>query len=874
MAISCLPSWNNGLLAPKSFFFVVILLCFGTTGSFAEEDRSPVIIREAAISLPNLNESSGIAGSGDAILLIGGEDIDGAISSTVSIYLPDAGEWIVAELDAPIKEATVVSDGGTIYLIGGISPDGVTDRVVQLEVLDGQLSQTILQKLPVPLYLSGAAIYEDKLWVGGGIQALDAESVESQLYSLSLKDEDPVWVNQGELPMGGRISPLMSQVYNELLIGGGWSVQPVDGRLIATPSADAWGFSPDPREGHKNGGWEQRADLPIALADSSIAKTGQSHVVVAGGDQSSPELSQLLSGMHEAEPTDLLLSYHGVTNTWLPLASLPKPQTGGALLPWNEATWLMFGNDVRPGNSLLHELEFENVSRTLGWLDWVVVALYFCVIAGIGFYFARKQDSAEEFALGNRQVKWWAAAVSLMATGVSTISFMAIPALVSSTSLVFTLPSLIIIPGIFISAYLTFPLLRKLNITSTYEYLENRYGLTLRLVGSAIGIIGQMLGRMSVVILLPALAINAVTGIDVTISVLCMGILTTVYSTLGGFEAVVWTDVTQGLLMIGGFFLIAILAFINVPGGFDTVIDYGRECGRLEWLILEWDWAVPMVWFAIIGQLIQLMSFASDQATAQRVLCTPMKDVRKLAFLFGGFSVLVAWLAGAVGIGLFAYFKSNPAELSPLMKNDQIVPYFIVNKMPVGVAGLMIATLFAASMSTVSTSVNTCAVLFGEDFVKRFRKGISSIAEMRIMQAVSLFSGLVGTAMAVYLVNSSMPSLFELMTRLAALLGGGFVGVYALGMFTRRAHELGAIFGVLVSIAVAVWLNMDGNGDWLHWSGWAIIITGSCIVFGYLFSLVVPWRRNDLTGLTIFDQIPDPPEPVLPMPDGATVSAK
>jgi SSS family solute:Na+ symporter len=173
----------------------------------------------------------------------------------------------------------------------------------------------------------------------------------------------------------------------------------------------------------------------------------------------------------------------------------------------------------------------------------------------------------------------------------------------------------------------------------------------------------------------------------------------------------------------------------------------------------------------------------------------------------------------------------------------------------VGIAGLLIAVLFAASMSTVSTAINGASVNFGEDFVKRFNKKITSKGEMRSMQVVSFIAGVMGTGMAIMLLYAQMPTLFEGFVKIMALIGGGFVGVYSLGMFTRRANLPGAVIGVVISYIVAWLIKMLTVAIPIHWSAWGLFTTLSCIFFGYIASLVIPYRNGDLKGLTVWDQL-------------------
>jgi SSS family solute:Na+ symporter len=654
------------------------------------------------------------------------------------------------------------------------------------------------------------------------------------------------------MPMGGRLGGLVRQTYNEIVVSGGWRLE--DGELVIDPQT--WGYARVARDGHAEAGWEHRADQPVAVANPAYAKTGQSHLVIVGGDMSGGSPEAFFAGTKPVEPVPGIWAFHVPTDTWNQLGELPQGQAGGLLGQLDGETYLLTGSIDNQSRSVdpLH-IAFSRTTKPMQPLDWAIIIMYFAVVAAIGAWFARKQSSMETFALGGRKVKWWAAAISMFATGVSTISYMALPALFACIGLVQLGGTVFILPGILVSAYLTYPLLRRLNITSTYEFLERRFGTALRLIGSFVGIMIQLLSRIGIVVMLPALAISSMTGMDPRTAILLTGIVTTIYSAAGGFEAVVWTDVTQGLLMMAGFIALGVLAFMNIDGGFGAFLEFGTELERFNLFIFKFDMTVHMIWFAFLGQIIMLMSFASEQTTAQRVLSTPMKDVRKLAWMFGVFAFLVALVVAFVGMGIFGFFKSQPEFLNPVMKNEQLVPIFILNKVPVGLAGLLIATMFAAAMSTISSSVNSSAVMFAEDFYKRLRKNVSNKEEMRVMQIATVFSGVVGTGLALWLLSQPLPTLWEGFTRIMALVGGGFVGVFALGMFTRRANELGAIIGVIASFLAAYYsqqISMD-----IHYAGLAVITKGVCIIVGYCVSLLIPSKPRDLTGLTIWDQVSD-----------------
>lgn len=809
---------------------------------------------EAGKSFSAVVPGSVMAASGEAFYQVGGLDADGRPSGRVAVLARAAGgdyEESVAETGSPVALAGVTPHGGKVFVVGGLGPDGASADVRSIEWRDGRLVEEVLPSLPSAVVAPGVAAHRSGirfyLTVLGGL-AGDLKTPLAEVWELELGRPGAEWVRLPGLPMGPRVAPLARETHNEIVVTGGYGVSE-KGRMAVDGAT--WGYARVARDGQVLPGWQKRLPMPVPVADAAFAKTGQAHLLFLGGNRARGTLADYLSGRMPVDAADGVWAFHSPTDTWVEVAKLARPAFGGATAQTDEETCRWAGGRFADGTMVpLTELRFPQATKRVALMDWAVIVAYFVITALVGFWFSRKQDSADEFALGNRKIKWWAAAISSTATGVSTISFMAIPALIACTSLVHTFPVIFIIPGILVGAFITFPMLRRLNITSAFEYLDRRYGRLLRLFGSFNGIVVQMFGRIGVVVMLPALAISSMTGINPVYSVLAMGILTTLYSAAGGFEAVVWTDVFQGVLMIAGFGLIGLLALANVPGGLPEVWSLGHEAGKFRMFITEFDPTLPMIWFTLLGTILGFLAFASDQATAQRVLATPMADVRKFAFLTGFNAILVAMVAGAVGVFLFAFFKTSPEYLSPVMKNDQMVPLFIVNKVPVGISGLLLATLFAASMSTISSSVNSCSVLVAEDFYKRFRPEAGSRELMRVMQVTTLLAGAVGTTIAVWLLQAPLPTLWETMNRIMALLGGGFGGVFILGMITKRAHQNGAIVGVLTAFTVAFLLQTAEVP--IHYAGLGSLITLSCVLTGYIASLILPGPKKDLRGLTVW----------------------
>jgi SSS family transporter len=580
-----------------------------------------------------------------------------------------------------------------------------------------------------------------------------------------------------------------------------------------------WVYRPKPVDGTSPRGWLP-ATPPASRALTAVP-WGQSHLLV-----------------HLADGR--LAWYSTITDAWtspqeFPLANDQQLIRAGAQLQ----AWGVDGGRA---------LQVARKVKSLGWPDFGVIVLYFVAMAAIGVYFSRKQESAEEFALGNRKVSWWAAGVSLFATAASSISFMAIPAQAYASSLVFLIPVFFMVVGYFLQAHLMFPLLRRLEITSTYEYIEQRFNTTLRMLASLQCILYQTFAKMAIVILIPSLAISATTGMDVQVSVLLMGVLTTIYTAIGGFEAVVWTDLIQTIMKLGGMLLISVLAILALPGGFGEFLDTNSKYGRFEAVIASGDLAMPLVWYGILKVITDSLSYAGDQSLIQRVFSTPASEVRRLTKLTVFCGILIAILANGMGLALFAYFHAFPGVLDPGMKNDQVMPLFTAQAVPPGLAGLITACLFAAAMSTVAGGVNSVATLLSEDFYRRWWPGATARGRLWVMKGSSVLVGLISTGVAWFLSQQSIPMLFRTWTEMAALFGVGVTGMFVLGMFTRRANSWGVGIGFLSSILFMFWIKGSGL---LHWTVWGSLAILTCVGVGYFSSFFFPGKKIS-KGLTAF----------------------
>ncbi len=752
-------------------------------------------------------------------------------------------------LDHPARFAAPVEYDGKLFLIGGFWEGEASRVVTELEWNGHALTQTRLADLPHGVGAAEAAVVKDKLYVVGGAKDLEFTEGSLDFFQLDMKDPAVGWQLLEPFPGGARIMPIVFGLYGQLNVIGGFKPATKTGKLLE-PTSSNWIYRERPVDGLLEVGWQTKAPLPISLAGAAVFITGQAHAVLLGGFSNPVKVSSVLDGTFSPSSlTDQTWLTHVITDTWMPMAKLNQPTPPGRVLVLGEESiWFDLTAQTKPQRVLV-----PRTTKSLSVLDYTVIAIYFAIMALVGVWFARKQDSSEEFSLGGRKVKWWAGGISMFATGASSISFMAIPAIAFSSSLVWLTPIVVfMIPAYFMQAYIIYPLLRQLNLTSTFEFLEQRYNTPLRLIASFQAITFQLFGRMGIVLLLPALAISAVTGLSVFYSVLLMGLLTTLYTTFGGFEAVIWTDVIQGGLMILGCTIMIGMAVVALPGGASDVYTTLAEQNKLVLAIWEFDWVMPFFWISALAFIIQQLTFAADQPVVQRVYATPLKDVRKLAGMGAVCGVLVAVLVNFTGLALYAYFKAYPAELDPGMTLDQVVPLYVVQRLPIGLSGLIVAAIFAASMSTLSSSMNSVAILISEDFYRRFYPEASDRSRLRLMMAMTLSTGLIGTGAALYMASIETTSMFEAWSTVYALLGGGFLGIYILGIFTTRTNSAGAITGAVASVIATTLIYNSDSVHWVFFTPFAVCV---CVFVGYLSSFVLPGKPRDLTGLTAFTRV-------------------
>lgn len=501
--------------------------------------------------------------------------------------------------------------------------------------------------------------------------------------------------------------------------------------------------------------------------------------------------------------------------------------------------------DVRSGSLAHSQSEFGTVNMT------VLVVYLLCVLL-IGLFFTFKNRNTEDYFLGGHAIPWWAAACSIYATMLSSLTYVALPAIVFQTNWVLLIGIWMLAAVAPMGIYIAMPFFRKLNIYSAYEYLSARFNHSIRVLASGLFALFHV-GRMGIVMALTALALSAVTPLSATECVLIMGGLCLLYCTLGGIEAVIWTDTIQTIVLLAGAILCFGVIVNNIDGGWDTFVSVGMANEKFTLANLEFsaggltELTLLVIVLGGIGQNVS--SYIADQAVVQRYLVTPNeKDAARSIWANAIIGLPGALLFFLIGTGLYVFYKTQPEKLDPTIQIDQIFPGFISTELPVGIAGLIIAGIFAAAQSTVSTSMNSVATTVVTDIIKPLNWIRSESAEINWARAITFTVGGVGTAVGLVFIDPAIRSLMEEYFKVIGMFMGALGGLFILGAVSKRANAFGATVGLLsgVGVMLSAW-----KFGWANGYIYASLGITTCVVVGYLASLLRQ-KQQHIEGLTLF----------------------
>ncbi len=453
--------------------------------------------------------------------------------------------------------------------------------------------------------------------------------------------------------------------------------------------------------------------------------------------------------------------------------------------------------------------------------DLLVVGLYVAAVLAIGGYFARGQRSLKEFFLAGRAIPWWGAALSGMATMLSAVGYLGAPGQAFGGDWRYLQMRLAVIPALLITGFLVLPLFYRLEIYTAYEYLERRFDRRTRLLAAMLFLLLKLF-YTGVAIYAPALVVAEMTGWPLAWIVVGIGALTTLYTTLGGIRAVIWTDALQMGVLTAGIFLALWLVVGRVDGGLSGVIAEAVEAGKLR----LFDWSLdPTIeftaWNGLMGGTIYLVSqYAVDQAEIQRFLTTKSVSGCRRAMAWSLLAnAVLGILLFLVGTALWVFYRQHAPGAA--IEADRAFPKFILEEIPAGLRGLVIAGVFAAAMSTVSSILNSLAAVvvrdlraFGDDDVG------GGLAWARY---ATLAAGAGATALSLY--TAQLGNVLVAAGKIRGFFGGVLVGLFLLGMLSRRATAAGAFWGVITGFACVSLVAALTPISWLWYTAFAAAST-------------------------------------------------
>lgn len=474
-------------------------------------------------------------------------------------------------------------------------------------------------------------------------------------------------------------------------------------------------------------------------------------------------------------------------------------------------------------------------------VDILIIFIFLVGTFLFGLSFVWKNKSVKDYTSGGGNVPGFVVGMSIFATFVSSISFLALPGsayLNNWNSLVFSISIPLAI--VFAAKYFV-PFYRNISSISAYSFLEEKFGYWSRAYASACYLLTQI-ARIGSVLFLLALALSSMLGWSTPLIIIITGIVVVVYSTVGGIKAVLWNDAIQGLLLIVGAIICAIVLIVSLPGGFNQFISVGTEFNKFSLGSFGLELNIPTFWVTLIyGLFINLQNFGIDQNYIQRYKSAKNNSIAKSSALFGGLLYLpVSFIFFVIGTALFVYYKVQPDLLPEGIVSDQVLPYFIVNGLPVGVTGLLIAAILSAGMSTLSTGINSSATIILTDFFEHKRKKpLSEKYKMRILYLMSLLVGLLGIGIG--LAMMSVQSALDAWWIMASVFSGGMLGLFLLGYFSVKTNLINsrhALIGVILGVILIAWLSLSGQT--IFHSYFAIVL-GTIVIFvtGFLLSIVL-----------------------------------
>jgi SSS family solute:Na+ symporter len=438
---------------------------------------------------------------------------------------------------------------------------------------------------------------------------------------------------------------------------------------------------------------------------------------------------------------------------------------------------------------------------TLHPVDYIIIAISLIVPIYISFHFAKRQTDTANYFKGGGNIPAWAVGMSILATLISSVTFLAYPGSGFSSNWILLVQGLMVPLTLIFFIRFVVPLYRKVIGLSAYEYFEKRFGFGARLYTSLAFFLAHF-SKMGTVFYLIALAFSKMTGVGTVEMIWILGALIIFITLIGGIEAVIWMDVIQGFILIAGGILTLIIIIYSTTGGLTAIINVASENGRTGFGPYSLDWkSLTFFVMALNGVFYAIQKYGTDQTIVQRYLAARSdKDAIKASLMGVLMSVPVWALFMFIGTALFSYYQINGATLPEGIRPDAVFPHFIMTELPVGVIGIVLAGLLAAAISSLDSDLNCLSAIFMEDYYLRFRPKADPKKQLMISKLIVIIAGIGSILIALYYVGQSGKGVLGMVFNLYAIFSGGIAGLFLLGIFSSRANRMGTYIGIIASI--------------------------------------------------------------------------
>ncbi len=454
-------------------------------------------------------------------------------------------------------------------------------------------------------------------------------------------------------------------------------------------------------------------------------------------------------------------------------------------------------------------------------IDYSLIALSLIVPIAISIWFSKKQNNTSTFFTAGGTIPAWAIGISILATLISSITFLAYPGEGFSSNWILLVQGLMVPITLLFFIRFVVPLYRRVIKISAYEYFERRFGFFARIYSSLAFFLAHF-SKMGTVFFLISLALSKMMGIPTSDMIWIIGLVVILITYLGGIEAVVWMDVVQGIMLIAGGILALFLIVFSIDGGFSTIWTVASEHGHTGFGPYQFSLVKLTFWVMVLnGIFYAIQKYGTDQTMVQRYLTAKSNKGAIKASLMGVLMSVPVWaLFMFIGSALFTYYQINAGELPEGIKPDAVFPHFIMTKMPVGVIGIILSALIAAAISSLDSDLNCLSAIFTEDYYKRFNPNKSDKHMLWISRLVILLAGGAALFIAQYYVKTNGKGVLSIVFTLYSIFSGGIAGLFLLGIFSKKANKQGVSMGIIACVLFTAWAVLTstsvGEGESKH----------------------------------------------------------